>query len=119
MFMFRHPPGAQLLPEDAVTRAITGLVTVIDVREPSELAQSGKAKGALHIPMGQLRERADPRHRNHHPKLQKDAPLAIYCGSGGRAENALRMLRDMGYVNVQNLGSFDNWIRAGGTVVAT
>lgn len=118
MFMFR-PPTMPLGYDDVVTRAITGRVTLIDVREPSELAQTGKAKGALHIPMGQLRERADPNHRHHHPKLQKDAPLALYCGSGGRAANAIRMLESMGYQNLQNIGSFDNWIDAGGTVVAT
>ena len=119
MFMFRQPTSPFFRPEDAVQRAMSGAALVIDVREPDELARTGKAKGALHIPMGRLRAASDPRDPMFNPRLSFETTLALYCGSGGRAQNARKMLEDMGYNDVHVIGSFDDWITAGGTVVAT
>tara|TARA_Y100001956_G_scaffold71323_1_gene75971 strand:+ start:518 stop:877 length:360 start_codon:yes stop_codon:yes gene_type:complete len=119
MFMFRQPPSPYFRPEDAVHRAIAGGVLVVDVREPDELARTGKAKGALHIPMGRLRAAANPRDPLFNPRFSYDSTMALYCSSGGRAQNARKMLEDMGYSDVHVIGSFDDWISAGGTVVAT
>lgn len=118
MFMFRHPPSPYFRPEDAVTRAVSGGLLVIDVREPEEIARTGKAKGAMHLPMGRLRASANPRDPMYNPRLNYDSTLALYCASGGRAQNARKMLEDMGYRDVHVIGSFDDWIKAGGTVVA-
>ena len=49
MFMFRQPPSPFFRPEDAVQRGMSGTALVIDVREPDELARTGKAKGALAV----------------------------------------------------------------------
>ena len=43
---------------------------VIDVREPKELAESGRIPGALHIPMAKLPKRMD--------EFAKDADLVFY-----------------------------------------
>jgi rhodanese-related sulfurtransferase len=123
MFMFSPPIPAALQTEfhaeGVVQRALSGGMVSIDVREPDELARSGKARGALHIPMGRLRAAADRADPHYDPRLAEGRALALYCSSGGRAQNACRMLRDMGYQDVQVIGSFDDWINAGGTVVAT
>lgn len=40
--------------------------------------------------------------------LEKDAPIKLYCRSGNRAGIAKKMLEDMGYTNVENVGSIED-----------
>ncbi|CUH85401.1 rhodanese-like domain-containing protein [Thalassovita mediterranea] len=119
MFMFRQAPSPYFRAEDAVQRAITGGALIIDVREPDELARTGKAKGALHMPMGRLRAAADPRDPMYDHRFSYDTTMALYCGSGGRAQNARKMLHAMGYSDVHVIGSLDDWVAAGGTIAVT
>ena len=37
----------------------------------------------------------------------KNAPIALYCRSGRRAESALRTLQEKGYTNVVNYGGHE------------
>ncbi|MFO1174576.1 MAG: rhodanese-like domain-containing protein [Paracoccaceae bacterium] len=87
---------------------------VVDVRDAPEVAASGKVKGALHISRGMLEFRADPSTPYHHPELRADRPVVLYCASGGRAALSGKLLRDMGYTQVFNLGGFKDWTEAGG-----
>ena len=59
MFFFRQKQAPGMSPAEAIEGARDGSVTVIDVREHGEVAMSGKAKGALHIPLMRLRDMAD------------------------------------------------------------
>jgi rhodanese-related sulfurtransferase len=43
---------------------------VVDVREPSEVKESGMIPGAIHIPMGQIEKRMD--------ELPKNAEVVFY-----------------------------------------
>ena len=103
MFFLRQKTSG-LSPAEAISRAAAGDLTVIDVREQSELAASGKASGALHIPLMRLPDRADPRHPDFLTELRPDRPIAIYCASGGRSASAEMMLRRLGYADVHNIG---------------
>ncbi len=89
---------------------------VIDVRDAPELAANGKVPGSIHIPRGMLEFRADPATPYHEATLQKDQPVLIYCASGGRAALAGKLLQDMGYSQVYNLGGLKDWIEGGGEV---
>ena len=89
---------------------------VIDVREHGEVAMSGKAKGALHIPLMMLQFRADPAHPDFEPLLDRDAEVCVYCASGGRSGSAKQILERLGYRNVHNIGGFGHWVQAGGVV---
>jgi rhodanese-related sulfurtransferase len=40
--------------------------------------------------------------------------VILYCASGGRSALAGKLLKDMGYENVFNLGGFNDWAAAGG-----
>ena len=40
----------------------------------------------------------------------------VYCGSGGRSALAGKMLKDLGYETVYNLGGFKDWAESGGAV---
>ena len=54
MFSFLRPAGPKvkrIAPAEAVARADRGEMTVIDVRELSELKSTGKARGAVHVPV--------------------------------------------------------------------
>jgi len=86
---------------------------VVDVRDAAEVAASGKIKGAVAVSRGLLEFRADPEVPSHNPAFQKDRPVLLYCGSGGRAALAGKTLQDMGYQSVYNAGGFKELAEAG------
>jgi rhodanese-related sulfurtransferase len=89
---------------------------VIDVRDAPEVQVSGKVKGALNISRGMLEFRADAETPYHNPELRKDRPVIVYCASGGRSALSGKVLKDMGYEQVYNLGAFKDWAEGGGEV---
>src|ERR1700758_5053017 len=93
-----------------------GDALVVDVRDAPEVEQSGKVAGAVHVSRGMLEFRADPELPSHDKNFAKDKSVILYCGSGGRAALAGKMLKDLGYEHVYNLGGFKDWADAGGAV---
>ncbi|TCZ55224.1 rhodanese-like domain-containing protein [Roseicella aquatilis] len=91
-------------------------VVFVDLREPPEVAASGKVPGALAIPRGLLEFRADPDSALHDAAFDRAKTIVTYCASGGRAAMAGKTLRDMGYADVRNLGGFKDWVESGGSV---
>lgn len=92
---------------------------LLDIRDAPELHSSGRAVGSHHIPRGMLEFRADDTLQSHDPEMRKDRPIVIYCGSGGRAALAGRLLRDMGYEHVYNLGGLADWVKGGGEITGS
>ena len=101
--------------EQAQEMIATGAL-LLDVRDAPELQAMGRAAGSHHIPRGMLEFRADPASPLHDPELQQDRPVVLHCASGGRAALAGKLLKDMGYSKVYNLGGFKDWKDAGGPV---
>lgn len=91
-------------------------VLFLDVREPSEVATTGKVPGALAIPRGLVEFRADPASAVHDAKFDRAKTVVAYCASGGRSALVGKTLKEMGYTNVRNLGGFKGWLDAGGEV---
>jgi rhodanese-related sulfurtransferase len=89
---------------------------VLDVRDAPEVETSGKVAGAKHVSRGMLEFRADPATPYHDPDFRKDRPVIVYCASGGRSALSGKVLKDMGYEQVFNLGPFKSWVDAGGDV---
>ena len=89
---------------------------VVDVRDAPELAQSGKVAGAVHVSRGMLEFRADPDSPYHDKNFARDKPVILYCASGGRSALGGKVLKEMGYDKVYNLGAFKDWAEAGGKV---
>ncbi|WP_240473565.1 rhodanese-like domain-containing protein [Thioclava indica] len=119
MFNFLRPSGSQvgkIDPKAAVAQAKAGELVVIDVREGMEVKSSGKAKGALHIPLATLKMKCDPSSPEKHPDLDTSKPVALYCASGARSAGAAQMLAQMGYETVYNIGGLYDWHGAGGEV---
>ena len=86
-----------------------GNTLVVDVRDVPEVQKSGKVAGAVNVPRGMLEFRADPDLPSHDKNFSKDKTVIVYCGSGGRAALAGKMLKDLGYDRVFNLGGFKDW----------
>ena len=91
-------------------------VLFLDVPEPAEVAASGKVPGAVAIPRGLVEFRADPASPMHDAAFDRAKTVVAYCASGGRSALVGKVLKDMGYENVRNLGGFKGWVDAGGEV---
>lgn len=97
---------ARVSAEDARELVSGRDALLVDVRDASELAQSGKLQGALNVSRGMLEFRADPEAAQHDAQFRKDRPVILYCASGGRSALAGKALQDLGYAEVYNLGGF-------------
>jgi rhodanese-related sulfurtransferase len=91
-------------------------VLFLDVREPPEVAASGKVRGAVAVPRGLVEFRADPASPMHDAAFDRAKTVVAYCASGGRSALVGKTLKDMGYTNVRNLGGFKGWLDAGGEI---
>jgi rhodanese-related sulfurtransferase len=106
----------RITPAQAREMIAQGNALIVDVRETQEVENSGKAASAVHISRGLLEFRADPDSPAHDKNFAKDKNVILYCGSGGRAALAGKLLKDLGYERVYNLGGFKDWADAGGDV---
>jgi rhodanese-related sulfurtransferase len=106
----------KISPEKAREMIAKGNALVVDVRDGPEVQVSGKVAGAVHVSRGMLEFRADPDLPSHDKNFSRDKDVIVYCGSGGRAALAGKMLKDLGYERVYNLGGFKDWADSGGAV---
>jgi rhodanese-related sulfurtransferase len=106
----------RIAPSDAREMIAKGNTLVLDVRDGTEVAATGKIAGALHVSRGLLEFRADPDSPAHDKNFNEDKTILVYCGSGGRAALSGKLLKDMGYDHVYNLGGFKDWVDSGGEV---
>ena len=68
---------------------------LVDVRELNEIAESGVLQDAVHIPLGELRDRLR--------ELPRDRRIIVYCQKGQRGYLAAQALKGSGFDNVANL----------------
>jgi adenylyltransferase/sulfurtransferase len=74
---------------------------LVDVREPYEY-EIARIEGSRLIPLGEL--------EMHVSDLPRTGTLVLQCHSGGRSEQATRLLQEAGFENVYNLeGGIDAW----------
>ena len=82
-------------------RARDEVHTVLDVREPTEVAICA-LEGSLHIPLQQVSQRLET--------LPQDHPLIVLCHHGTRSAAVTAFLRNNGFDNAWNLaGGIDVW----------
>ena len=106
----------RVTPAEARAMIDKGDALVVDVRDPGEVASTGKVAGAINIPRGMIEFRADPATPYFDAHFNPTRTLIVYCASGGRSALAGKTLKDMGYDKVFNLGAFKDWKEAGGIV---
>jgi rhodanese-related sulfurtransferase len=106
----------KISPAEAREMIGKGNTLVLDVRDAPEVEMSGKIAGAVHVSRGMLEFRADPDSPAHDKNFSRDKTVIVYCGSGGRSALAGKLLREMGYEKVYNVGAFKDWAESGGAV---
>jgi rhodanese-related sulfurtransferase len=106
----------KITPAEAREMIAKGNTLVVDVRDAPELEKSGKIAGAVHHSRGMLELRADPDSPYYDKNFAKDKSIIVYCASGGRSALAGKVLKDMGYTQVYNMGAFKDWAESGGAV---
>ena len=106
----------RITPAQAQDMIAQGNTLIVDVRDALEVEKSGKIAGAVNVSRGLLEFRADPDSPSHDKSFSKDKNVIVYCGSGGRAALSGKVLKDMGYERVYNLGGFKDWAESGGAV---
>lgn len=85
-----------------------GGAVFVDVREPPEW-DKGTVDGALRIPRGVLEWKA----AGEAALADRDAPVVVYCQSGGRSAMAALRLGEMGWTHVVSLaGGYGAWSAA-------
>jgi phage shock protein E len=73
---------------------------IVDVRSPAEF-QDGAYRGAINIPLSVLPARMN--------ELEpKEKPIVLYCASGARSGQAMRVLKQAGFKDVVNAGGLDD-----------
>ena len=83
--------------------------TLVDVREPEELAAFGQLQNAINIPLHQLRDRLG--------EIPRDRPVIVYCQKGQRGYIGARILQQNGFFLVTNLKGGFLQARAAGCAV--
>ena len=106
----------RITPAQAKEIMTKGNTLVIDVRDAGEIEKSGKIAGAVNVSRGMLEFRADPETPYHDKNFSKDKAVIVYCASGGRSALSGKVLKDMGYGDVYNLGAFKDWAESEGAV---
>ena len=74
----------------------TPSAVLLDVRTPQEY-QEGRIPGSVNVPLQSLGQEGTV-------PAGKDTALFVYCHSGARSTQAVRLLARMGYANVKNIG---------------
>jgi rhodanese-related sulfurtransferase len=82
---------------------INNQAILVDVREEDEYNEHHIA-GASLLPLGEIDEDSAKEVIG-----DTDKYVIVYCKSGKRSSEAYNKLKDLGYENVYNLGSIDNW----------
>jgi rhodanese-related sulfurtransferase len=106
----------KITPAQAREMISKGNTLVVDVRDAPEVEKSGKIAGAVNVSRGMLEFRADPESPYHDKNFSRDKTLILYCASGGRSALSGKVLKDMGYTEVYNVGGFKDWAESGGAV---
>lgn len=105
-----------ITPEEATKMMASGEAIAVDVRDDTELKQTGTVAGAIHAPRGKLEFYVDPESPYYEEDLDPEKTLLLYCKTGGRAALSGKTLKEMGFDNVRLLGTFEDWVKAGGAV---
>ena len=92
--------------EFSAKAAETGVIT-LDVRTPGEFAEG-------HIEGARLIDFQSGNFENEIAALDKNATYAVYCRSGNRSGQAVKVMQEAGFTNVFNMnGGVIDWSNAG------
>lgn len=93
--------------EEFAAKAAEPNIIVLDVRTPGEFAQ-GRLANAINIDFqsGYFAEEVS--------KLDKNATYAVYCRSGNRSGEAVKVMEELGFTDMYDMnGGVIDWAAAG------
>lgn len=96
--------------QDAAQRIANGSAVLVDVREPSEWAETGVAEPAYLLSKSSLEDGSDE--WKTFLAQNRDKEIMLICRSGSRAGQIARALSQQG-IRATNLGGFSAWKKAG------
>lgn len=98
-----------ITPQDLRQMLLEGEVPLIDVREAAEFAgEAGRIRGALNIPLEELRSRAGDLDR------RRDGAIALICRTQVRSGKAAAILAGLGFRNLHVVhGGMNAWRELG------
>ena len=100
--------------EEAIEKHNSKSAIFIDVRDSSDIAETGTITDALEIQRGLIEFVADEATELYNDALKKDSEIILVCGAGGQAALTGKTLVDMGYTNVSNVGAISDWKKNNG-----
>ena len=100
-------PKVVSVNKDKAVELINDGALLIDVRGLLEYNQ-GHIEGAINIDVQDILNMTDSL-RYDNANISKDKKIIVYCRSGSRSSSAAAKLIELGYKNVYDLGSMDNW----------
>ena len=103
----------RITPSDARKLVADEDALFVDVRDGTEVAQTGKLQGAINVSRGMIEFIADENADYYNAAFRKKRYLILYCASGGRSALAGKALKEMGYERVYTLGTFEDAVDAG------
>lgn len=99
--------SSQLGIDEFAAKTAEASVVVLDVRTPGEFAQ-GRLANAINIDFQSGNFEAEI------SKLDKNATYAVYCRSGNRSGQAVKVMTDLGFTNLYDMdGGVIDWAAAG------
>jgi phage shock protein E len=85
---------------NSIKEKIAAGARIVDVRSPAEF-KDGAYPGAINIPLALLplkMKELEP----------KNSPIVLYCASGARSGQGMRLLKQNGFTDVINAGGLDD-----------
>lgn len=89
--------------EDAKELVDSDGAVLMDVRSKEEY-DAGHIEGAVLLPVDSINKESVSE-----KIISPKQPIIVYCRSGVRSSQAYKVLVDLGYTAVYDLGSIDNW----------
>lgn len=77
-------------------------IVLLDVRTPQEYRESHISNSRL-LPLDSLKAEVKD------ALIDKSATIFVYCRSGNRSAMATKLLSELGYTNVYNIGGIMSW----------
>ena len=100
-------PKVVKVNKDKAMELMNGGALLVDVRSLMEYNQ-GHIDKAINIDVQDILNTTDSLVYEN-ANISKDKKIIVYCRSGSRSSSAASKLIELGYKNVYDLGSIDNW----------
>lgn len=106
-FKFMNRPAIDLTPEEIIAQIKDGKALMIDVRTPGEYKEGHLALTThnYNLNSGEF--------ENKLAQLDKNKTYYLYCRTGNRSGQALRIMKNHGFNSVHNIGGFSALVNQG------